>query len=421
MKKDYIFNTIAGLINASEAVIMSMIITRTTGLKDAGYVAIAFAVGNLLLTIGKYGIYAFQVTDTNNDISFSTYLRVRLITISIMVIGLLSYLIYGHYILNYDANKVHIVLFVGLIYFVEAIEDLFKANCQYIGKLYIGALMFIYRWSSILLSFCISLRVTKNTSRSLGISLVVSIIVFIVYCYRFRQYIGLIPSDTSSVSKPESISNKNDIYHLLRTCFPLFLSSFLSFYIVNSSKYAIERYMDSETQACFGFIAMPVFVIGLLNNFIYQPKLVELSKDFNEQKKDIFRSHIRNQYLIIAILTTSCITGAYFLGIPFLSYLYHTDLSAYLPELIILLLGGGFLALSGYQGVLLTIMRKQEYQLYGYIPVSLLAFAFVGMVVKKYGTIGAALTYLILIIFLCVLYEIFIHFKTNEKNNYFTS
>ena len=48
MKKDYVFNTIAGLIDASEAVIISMIITRTTGLTDAGYVTIAFAVGILL-------------------------------------------------------------------------------------------------------------------------------------------------------------------------------------------------------------------------------------------------------------------------------------------------------------------------------------------------------------------------------------
>ncbi|MCR5508195.1 MAG: lipopolysaccharide biosynthesis protein [Lachnospiraceae bacterium] len=407
MKKDYISNTIAGLINAGEAVIISMIITRTTGLADAGYVTIAFAVGNLLMTIGKYGVYGFQVTDRKGIYPFSVYLKTRIITVSAMLLSLAGYLVYGHYVLGQSRDKMYIILFIGLIYAIEAFEDLIKAHCQYVGRLYVGALMFIIRWSAIMITFAITLIITRSTPAALGYSLAVSLITFII-CY----YLFIIRNRSLYFPEPDGDvragSGHPGVINLLKDCLPLFLSLFLSFYIVNSSKYAIEKYMDAEAQACFGFVAMPVFVIELLNCFIYQPQLASLTDDHNSPDNTRFKSRILKQYLIILILTVLCLTGAYFIGIPFLSALYDTDLYSYRNELLILLTGGGFLAVSGFQNAILTIMRRQKYLLWGYLPVSVLAFFFVDPAVKKYGTIGAAFSYLSLIAILCILYEYFI-------------
>ena len=68
-KRDYIWNTVAGLINAAEAVIMSMFVTRIIGLADAGRLTIAFAIGNLMMTVGKFGVRNYQVTDIENKFS----------------------------------------------------------------------------------------------------------------------------------------------------------------------------------------------------------------------------------------------------------------------------------------------------------------------------------------------------------------
>lgn len=406
MKKNYLFNTIAGFINAAEAVIMSMIITRTTGLTDAGYVTIAFAVGNLLMTIGKYGIYGFQVTDHSGEYSFYTYFRTRIITIFVMIICLLGYLLYGHTILGYSKSKTFIVLFIGLIYTVEALEDLLKAQYQYIGKLYVGALMFIIRWCVIMISFGTSVIITRCTELSLGISFAFSLIAFVICYYIFSSKYEIIPRKYINV-RNSNMGQSYKIKQLLVSCFPLFLSSFLSFYIVNSSKYALEKYMDAETQARFGFISMPVFIINLLNSFIYQPQLVSLTDDFADNPTR-FKKRIIRQYIIILFITAVCIAGAYLIGIPVLSFLYHTDLTDCKSEMLILLTGGGFLAVSGYQTAILTIIRRQKYLLWGYFPVSVLALIFVGPSVKKYGTVGAAFSYLIMIFILCLLYEVFI-------------
>ncbi len=413
MKKDYIFNTIAGLVDASEAVIMSMIITRTVGLKDAGYITIAFAVGILLVTIGKYGVYNYQVSDVNNRFHFIDYLYNRIITTLIMIICLSGYLIYLRYILKYDDHKILIILYMGLIYVIESFEDLIRAHCQYCGKLYIGAIMFIIRWIVIITTFGILICVFKNTVSALGGALLFSLVAFVLSCI-FIKSRNLVHSDLSLQSinsctqrRQKSFAEVRNAIKMLYVFFPLFLSSFLSFYVINAPKYAIEKYMNAESLACYGFVSMPVFVIGMFNNFIYLPQLSELSIKYANNEISEFKHKVMRQYLIIGLITLICVSISYFIGISFLSFIYHTDLTNYLTELLVLMICGGFLALSGYQSTILTIMRRQKFILWGYIPVSVFSFSIIYPIVKKYGTLGAAFSYLFLSVLLCILFEIF--------------
>lgn len=62
---------------------------------------------------------------------------------------------------------------------------------------------------------------------------------------------------------------------------------FLSFYIGNAPKYAIDSILNDGLQACCGFIAMPVFVIGLLNNFIFNPMISRMSFMWSEKELPI--------------------------------------------------------------------------------------------------------------------------------------
>ena len=84
IKAGFIWNSIAGIINAAEAVIILMVVTRINGIEMAGIVTIAFSVGNLAMTVGKYGVRNFQVTDINHTFSFNDYFSSRIITVFIM-------------------------------------------------------------------------------------------------------------------------------------------------------------------------------------------------------------------------------------------------------------------------------------------------------------------------------------------------
>ena len=402
-RRDYIFNSIAGIINAGEAVVMMMVVTRTADLSDAGYLTIAFAVGNLLMCIGKWGVYNYLVTDTVGQFGFCTYLHARIITVLLMLISLAVYLIYGHVVLGYSTNKMIVIVAITLIYTIECVEDLFISLCQHIGCFWRGSLMFITRWTGILTVFGVIEALTGNTVTGLLASLCVSVIIFGVNLAFTSRPMASKRDESILAPRAEHLS-LTGVFSLLKACFPVFMSAFLSFYISNASKYALERYFDADILACYGFVAMPVFAIGLLSGFVYRPQLVPMSVDYSAGRIGDFKKRIFRQFAVISALTLVCVVGARIIGVPVLSWLYQTDLAEYRTELVILVLAGGFLALSSYQSVVLTIIRKQQFILYGYAIVSILAMSTTWYIVRHYGVSGAAWSYLALMVLLCTIY-----------------
>lgn len=401
-RKDYIWNTAAGLINAAEAVVMSMIVTRVTGLTDAGMLTMAFAVGNLMLPIGKFGVRNFQVTDVENRFSFFTYLTTRCITVLLMIAAVCGYLGYAAVRLEYSPDKIGIIFAVCMIYAVEALEDVVWGYYQQRGRLYAGARMFCARWTGILLLFPVALYGSRNLRDTLAGCVILSTLLFLIllwtsyprFCREEDRFTRLIGNGIDF----------RQIGQLLKAVLPLFGISFLALYENNMPKYAIDAYMTDEIQACYGFVAMPVFVIGLLNNFIYQPTLVPMAVEWEQGQVGKFRKRIGRQISIIGALAAVCMAGAYLLGIPVLSMLYNTDLTGYKRELMILLLASAFLATSGYQSVVLTIMRCQNALLLPHCIVAAVATVSLPAVVSRYGTMGAALCYTVLMLLLCLLY-----------------
>ncbi|MBO5208741.1 MAG: lipopolysaccharide biosynthesis protein [Lachnospiraceae bacterium] len=403
-KQDYLWNTAAGLINAAEAVIMSMIVTRVTGLADAGMLTIAFAIGNLMMPIGKFGIRNYQVTDIENKFSFAIYFKTRMITVLLMLLSTAGYLVYAYEKLQYSSDKIGIILAICMIYVVETVEDVLWGYYQRRHRLDAGAKMFCFRWMGILVVFPIALCITGSLSITLGICFIVSVILFIVLVRIFH------PQISSAEDKNLTWRLKKDdfpvIWQLLKIAFPLFGIAFLSFYVNNAPKYAIDAWLTEEMQACYGFVAMPVFVIGLLNNFVYQPTLVPMAAEWEQREQSKFRKRITRQLVVILIITVICLAGAYLLGIPVLSWLYNTDLSGFKAELLILLVAGGFLAMSGYLSVVLTIMRYQKDLLWPYCLIAVIALIGLNQIVSRYATMGAAVCYMALMMLLCFIYGV---------------
>ena len=173
--------------------------------------------------------------------------------------------------------------------------------------------------------------------------------------------------------------------------------------------------LTDELQACYGFIAMPVFVIGLLNNFIFNPMLYQMSSLWEQGKVREFLKRTLLQTGIVVLITLVCIVGAWLLGIPVLSWLYNTDLSPYKEDLLVLLLGGGFLGLSGLLNTVITIIRYQKSLMWGYAGIAALAFLFSDTIVRHHEMVGASVLYTVLMGGLCVVFAILLAIR-NRKN-----
>lgn len=397
-KKDYIWNSIAGMINAAEAVIMSMVVTRYGLLSDAGILSLAFATGNVLMMIGKFGGRMFQVTDLKQQFSFKEYLVHRLIAVFLMFVVLVSLLLFK----GYSTEKSGAIILIVVIYGIEAIEECIWGYFQSRDYLYVGAQMFTTRWVAVLIAFIGDMIINHSLLHALTCGAVVSTAVFLLWLI----IIKIRGKKWGSISWKSEGKIVKKLASLFYQTIPLFISGFCAILISNIPKFAIDNYLNDEVQACYGFVAMPVFVIGLLNQFIYQPTVLKLTNEYNAGKIGEFRRQVRKQLIIVTGISLICVVSAGLIGIPVLSIIYKTDLSGYRKELVILQFAGAFLATSGYFQILLTLMRKQKIILVGYIVTSICGFILIRLLVKEYGTVGASIGYLILMFFLALFYGI---------------
>ena len=98
--------------------------------------------------------------------------------------------------------------------------------------------------------------------------------------------------------------------------------------------------------------------------------------------------------------------GAYLFGIPVLSLLSGCDLTEYRGVLIFLIFAGGFNAIAFTMYYVLTIMRRPMSILIDYILAAILAFVLSPVFVRMYGINGAAGSYFIVVLVLCMLFSI---------------
>lgn len=394
-KDSYLWNMISTMLFAFQSVILLIILTRTVGLIESGIFTIAYANASLLLFVGKYGVRNYQVSDVKYQHSFGDYKHARCISVAAMVILSIGYFLISVFASNDSMEKSLIILFMCLFKVPDAVEDVYFGEYQRNGRLDIAAKAMAIRLGTTLIVFAVLVTVLKKILPALIISTVYSFVLMIFFLGR-----------TVNVFELDFSATKKSVYNILRNCFPLFIGTFLSQYITNAPKYAIDAQLSDDLQACYGFISMPVFVIGLLSNFVFSPIIYKMAEYWRKQQIAVFLKRTLIQIGIVILITVICIIGAGLIGIPVLSLLYNTDLQAYKKELLILLAGGGFLGLSGLLSTVITIMRFQKALFWGYSAVSLCALVLSNQVVASYGMIGAAWLYTALMASLFVFFVV---------------
>ncbi|MDR2672811.1 MAG: lipopolysaccharide biosynthesis protein [Coriobacteriales bacterium] len=389
----YFWNTVSGVLAAFQSVIWLVVITRVCDLMVAGVFTIAFALANQFLNIGKFGMRNFQASDvvtagTEPRYSFGDYLLSRILSSLAMIVCAVAYVVWASFSLDYGLNKTLVVLLMCLLKVTDAIEDIYHGNYQQYGRLDVAGRLMTIRTAVTILILGICIAFTHDLVVSLAITLVTSSLL-LVGLILFAQNVHRLPAGKRT-------HNWNETLHLLKDCIPLFLMSFLIFYIGNTPRYAIDAYAGDVAQAIYGFIAMPVFVVALFASFVYAPIIAPLSHLWRERKIGAFLRQFALQVLWVVLITIGCVIAALFAGVPVLSWLYDTDVSDYLLELCVLVAGGGFLALGTLFSLGATILRRQSLMIGSYGVVSILAFFCSTYAVRQWDILGASWAYFFL-------------------------
>lgn len=403
---NFLWNAVGGILNAGQSVFLLIVITRVCGLEAAGIFSIAFATGNLFLYLGNYGVRNYQVSDLSEKYSFHDYLRHRLCTVLLMLAAAAVYTAWSAKTGNYSHYKTACVLAMCACKAVDCLEEVFEGRYQQKGRLDRSGKLVTFRLLVSIGGMIAVLLVTRDLLTAVwwGVFLAAAASALIIWRYR----------ETAAFER--TAFSFSGIAGLMRECFPVCAANFLSFYLINEPKYAIDAAMDETAQACYNFIAMPVFVIQLLNMFLYQPMLIRMTASWENGRRKEFLGYFDRICGALALISAPILLAAWILGIPVLSWLYATDLSALRTELLLIMTGGIFLAFNGFYCAVLTIMRKQREIPLTYLAGAVLSLAATPAMVRENGIIGAVLSFVLVMAAVTVLLTARFAFALRNKD-----
>ena len=403
----YIWNAINACMSAAESPIILMVLARTNGLEDSGIFSIAFAVAALLLYLGQYGFRRFQSSDVAEKYSFEEYYGSRIISCGAMLVATIIYCIYGAAFRGYSASKFTVVFLMCVLKGIQAFSDVLHGRMQQMGRLDVATKSSCVRYILEMISFILVLVIAKNLVLASIICVAVSLAVFMLTSYNAARDFGTLrPSFKMERMKLMFIEG-----------FPLFVSLFLNMYLSNAPKYAIDAYLDETTQAIYNMVFMPAFVIQLIAHFIFNPIITTYAEVWQAGNIQKFKKLVERQCLVILGLTVLALIIAATIGIPVLSWLFGTDLTAYKLELIVVALGGGMLAYSVFFNTVITIVRLHKTLLYSYAVAAIAALILSKYFVVNFGIMGAVILYGILMTILTGILAVITFRKIHLEGN----
>lgn len=381
LKENTLWYTMGTMCSSATSFLLMIYVTRILGVDEAGVFSISYSVGQLMLSIGWFGTRQFQVSDINEEFKFSDYLSLKLFMTIIMMVGCLIYSVFLHF----NTYKMLVTFLYCLFLICDVFADLFSARFQQVDKLFLSGMSYIIRILGYNLVILFSLLCFKN--------LIVAIVLAMIYSALELTFFDLQLIKRISQIKIEFHMDK--IIQLIKNCFPLFISSFLTTFIVNVPKNAIELNFDSSVQTYYNIIFMPSYIINLFCMFIFVPLYTSIANTWLNSTKDKFINTVVKLMIFDVLLSLVVFAGCYFLGIPLLELVYGVDLHSVKLSFLVLIVAGCFTSMNSILSYIFTVIRRQKFMIYIYVVAMVLAQVMVKTLTLNYGIFGASLDYLI--------------------------
>ncbi len=399
-KKNFFWNMLGSIVNSFTSLFFMIIVTRINGTNIAGIFTFAFSLACLFQVIANYSGRTFQVTNIDNNINDSDFIYNRITSCIFMVIFVILYLL----LKDYNYYKVSIIFLFVLYRLLESFTDSMYGVIQKNNELYkVGISLFLKGILGTVVFFILDF-IFKNVILSIVGLLIVNFL--IVYFYDYKNF---------KVFYNHKKYNKKINIKLFKIGVFVFGFTFLTQYILNAPKYAIDDYLSNEMQTIYGIISMPATFMVLCSQFIIQPLLVKIS-DFikNNNYNDLLKLSLKT-ILYITLIGLLAIIGAYFLGIQLLELVYGINLNNYLVSLLVIIIGATLFSISYAISSILTAMRKTFIQIIFYIICSLIILFLSRYLVFNYNILGGTLSYLISMFILCNMYLIYYLIIVNKN------
>lgn len=282
LKRDTVANSIGIFSNMASLWLISILIVRITGYKDAGNFAIALSSANIWGSIASFSIRFYYSADTMHRFSDMQYYLSRFITVFFSIIVCLA----ATFLMNYNITICLTVLLYYLYKCVEMASDILFGTMQRYGKLYYsGYSMFLKSFGSlILLTIVLYFTGSLNTALLLMFLFAVSVFIF----YDIRVSISLSKETVAKTNK-----DWQKAFRLLVVCIPLFFVTLCYNFIPSIPRIIFERMYTEQELGYYASISNITVLISTAISCVAIPIIPRLSEAFHQRKrkrleKDLF-------------------------------------------------------------------------------------------------------------------------------------
>ncbi len=384
-RDNFLWNMIGSVLYAAATILLVRLTKAAAGTGIGADFNIAFKTGQILLTVGYFEIRPFQVTDVSNEYSFRDYFSLRILTCGLMAVsGFLFPWLTGE-------SGLRFALFALLCLYklMDGAADVFEGEFQKNGRMDLAGKSVAFRTVLSVAVYAVAVSVTGDVLLSVVLMVIAAAVGVLVFdVVLIREFASL-----------EVSFDKARLGKLIRSTVLLFVGSILCLYIFNASNYSVDSVYQGADAASediryiYACLFMPTSVINLASGFIFKPILTTLATHYVEGRWKQFAGLVMKLLGGVAAITAACLLGGALLGLPVLSIVYGYDLTGYLAELEILILGGGFNAAGIILYYAMTTMRGQRDILLSYGIVAVATLAASTPATARWGLMGAAVSY----------------------------
>lgn len=387
--RDYVWNSLGTGAWGAVFPLLTIVCTQLVGVEQAGMFSMAFVTGLLLMFLGNYGVRTYQLSDLDEQHSFSDYQLNRVLTCILMMVAGYAYCM----LRGYDDTMFLICMGVYSYKMVDALADVYEGRLQQMDKLYLAGISQAFRSVVAIVVFSLFLFLTRNLAAASIAMAVAAAATFLVLT---------LPLAFLETPKSRRLS-MGSVLELFKECFPLFIALFMYNLIDNMPKFVMEGMLPYENQLYFNALYFPAHALLLTVQVVYKPQLVRIANVWAQAKRKRFDLIIIAMLLLVLAVTVGLMAIMSTVGIPILGFLYGLDFSQYLGLSLIMVAAGGVTAAIDFLYQVITVLRKQSSVMklylitFGFslfIPILLIGFT---------GLPGAIIGYLIVMTILLVL------------------
>lgn len=383
-RSSLVWTIISGLVYSLTSLVFLIVVSNVLGDLESNVYSIGMMVAQQMLTVGRFSVRNFQVSDVKDKYSFGEYLSFRIITCSLTVMITVIWILLG----GYKGAEAIVISAFTVHRISESFSDLFEGLYQQKMRLEVSGRSQFVKNIIMLVTFCGLIVLTRNLVFSAVFLAIESVLLLIIIDFPLIGHFA----------KFEVCFKMKSMWQLGAACFSLFLSSFINAYINNSPKYAIENYKGEGSDigvGRFSQLFMPTFAVELLAGFTLRTWLSRMAVYHSDGDRKSFRKLIWQQLGVISVITVAAMIFMYFCGGFFLSLIYGTNLYGYEVVNAMLMLSGGLAAVYSLFENVVIIYRKQHFSIVINI-ISTVVAAVVVPLLTNYGFImGATIGFVI--------------------------